>query len=768
MKKIFILTLCAFSIFNMTSCGISENSNKFEANQYIGEIGDNTGITKGQVAKIIALIFNTQKQIDDLNTENDIDWYTNYLLAVQNKGIFTEENTDKFKADDFITLKETQEIMDILDPEFATEISLTDSNYNKAISYNLFIEVLSKVLGNSDFDFTNYGISKKTAILVESQESNAIFIDEILKQTGYDLSKYTYQEISLLVKDGEVVALLEVLDLAPNFSNVYYTVNDNQLNILGNMDIIFDYNGNEKGSGFGNIIINDDNIAEIEPLEKLPTDTIRRFDTNTNLLYLENYGTIPLSEDFKFYNENNVLNKDYQFISGTNVTDFYVENGELKGAKMNELPIPYDIKVLLGGGTHNKIDIKHSGEFTFENSSTTKKFKNETATLTPDLDWFEDGEVLKVLGGEVNISFDGGAYTNYKGAIEIEVIDGKLVVVETSNMEEYLKGVVPHEMPSSFGESALEAQAICARSYAYNEFFINEYGHFGANITDSTASQVYSGSETTSQAVSAVENTDGLCLVSGNKVAQTYFYSTSSGFGARDIEVWSFDGTFSGDGKSYLQGKQHGVVEAMPTNEEEWLEVLGDWDIEGYDENSPFYRWKVYFSKAQLEEILKSKLVEVYNDTKNKIKVKTGDSDYVDEAPTDLGNLKNIFVAQRGESGVVEILQIEFTNKTVQVATENTIRKCLVPRKMTVGDEIYLQRKDGALVSTQTMLPSGFFAINEMYFEGELSGIALYGGGFGHGVGLSQYGAKELSDRGFTAEEILKQYYENVEVAKVF
>lgn len=779
MKKILIITLCALSMLT-TSCQLSENIKNIEINTILGEIGEDTGITRGQVAKIISMIFYTQEELNTFSIKedfSDIDnnsWCYKYIAGVQEKGIFLNENMkkNKFLENEFLTLDETQEIMDILAPELSTQINLTDENSSKAISYNLFIEMMAKAM-NIDtldkLDFSNYGIIQKTEILIESNENKAIFNDEILQQTGYDLSKYTYQEISFLTKENEIVALLEVVNLSPNFQNVYYMVYNDYLSILGNSDVVLNYNKNslDLGYGFGNITIDENNMAKVEPLEKLPHDTIRRFDKNTNTLYLENYGSIALSNNFNFYNEDNILEKDFQFIAGTNVTDFYISNGELAGAKVIEMPIPNNIKVLLGGGSHNQVKIKYSGDFTIENSIESKNFKNQEITLTPELEWFENGEIIDIISDEINISFDNSSYTNYKGIVQIEAIDGKLAVVETSDMEDYLKGVVPHEMPSSFGKSALEAQAICARSYAYNEFFINEYGNFGANITDTVASQVYSGSETTSQAVEAVDNTKGMCLVSGNKVAQTYFYSTSSGFGAKDVEVWSFDATFLGDGKSYLKGKQHGVEENMPSTEEEWLEVLKDWDIEGYDQNSPFYRWKVYFSKAQLEEILTAKLVEVANDTSYKVKVKTGDGDFINEIPVDLGALKNISVAQRGESGVVEILQAEFSNKTVQVATENAIRKCLVPKKMTVGDEIYLQRKDGALVSTQSMLPSGFFAINEMYFEGDFTGVAIYGGGFGHGVGLSQYGARELSERGFSAEEILKEYYEGVEVAKV-
>ena len=87
---------------------------------------------------------------------------------------------------------------------------------------------------------------------------------------------------------------------------------------------------------------------------------------------------------------------------------------------------------------------------------------------------------------------------------------------------------------------------------------------------------------------------------------------------------------------------------------------------------------------------------------------------------------------------------------------------------MTVGDSIYLQRKDGESLTGNTMLPSGFFAVQEMKnAEGKLTGIALYGGGNGHGVGMSQYGAKGMAEDGKTAEEILEHYYTGTTVQQV-
>lgn len=113
-------------------------------------------------------------------------------------------------------------------------------------------------------------------------------------------------------------------------------------------------------------------------------------------------------------------------------------------------------------------------------------------------------------------------------------------------------------------------------------------------------------------------------------------------------------------------------------------------------------------------------------------------------------------------------LELAFTKGTVRVRTEYAIRRVLSPTKISIGEDIYLQRKSGGSLTGNSILPSGFFAVKEMRNEeGALTGIALYGGGNGHGVGMSQYGAKKLAESGKTVAEILAHYFPGTTVQKV-
>jgi stage II sporulation protein D len=123
----------------------------------------------------------------------------------------------------------------------------------------------------------------------------------------------------------------------------------------------------------------------------------------------------------------------------------------------------------------------------------------------------------------------GGALTlnrAYRGKIQVDVVDGKLRAVNIVGLEQYLYGVVPSEMPSTWLPQALAAQAVAARSYALATRKI------GApyDAYSDTRSQMYLGLSSESPATTAaVIATRGQALFFGSKVATTFFYSTSGG-----------------------------------------------------------------------------------------------------------------------------------------------------------------------------------------------------------------------------------------------
>ncbi|NCC15595.1 MAG: SpoIID/LytB domain-containing protein [Clostridia bacterium] len=766
MKRLLIW-IVAFG-FLLSGCAsvpkIEENSQAPE-----GAIGDDIPITRGQAAKMLALAFYSTEEIENLPQDTSFpdvsqeDWAYPYINAAVELDFFSGDG-EGFRPDDDLVLWEAQILMDRVAPDYDKRMVLTDDNREMAVAYSLWIQIFEKALmaRRAEDSIYSYGIKKETQVLFDLGEEN-LFDRGIYGAEGYDLSTYVDEKITFWEKDGEIIGLLSVDEAVPTIENIYCHKEGEQIILTGGGQKAYAFEGAEFEDGLCNVTI-ENGKATVKEGAKLGGEVVKRVDDKA--IYLSSKGELQWAEGFRVYGQDLSCCNQNALICGTDLADFYVLDDKVMGAVIQKDVVPEKIRVLLGGGLQESISIKGAEGFSLSNGVGEKDFTSGEATLTADLAWFDHGIVT--VSGKVQLTFDTGEERTYSGLIEMERIGEKIAIINELDMEEYLLGVVPYEMPVRFGQAALEAQAICARSYAYNQFYANAYGEYGAHVTDTVASQVFMGADTAVEAQNAVTATAGMCVVDGDRVAQTYFYSTSCGFGTKDIDVWSADGTFSGAGKSYLQGQTYGVTQEMPKTEEEWLAFWQDWEIEGYDKESAWYRWKVYVSAGQLTEITEKTFSEVSVSNAALIKVKQADGSWKADTPKGLGKLTGMTIGERGEGGVIKILELDFENGAVQVLTENAIRKVLSPTKLTIGETVNLQRIGGGTLIGQKMLPSAFFAVKEMKNnEGKLTGIALYGGGCGHGVGLSQYGAKELAAQGLSGAEIVETYFPDTTVEKV-
>lgn len=123
----------------------------------------------------------------------------------------------------------------------------------------------------------------------------------------------------------------------------------------------------------------------------------------------------------------------------------------------------------------------------------------------------------------------------YRGILIIRNKDGKLIVINDVPMEDYIKGVVPSEMPSSWEIEALKAQAVAARSYALAN--LGKRAKYGYDLKDTPEDQAYNGaSAETSKTNTAVTDTTGIVLTYNTKVISAY-YSASAG-GKTNTNSW--------------------------------------------------------------------------------------------------------------------------------------------------------------------------------------------------------------------------------------
>ena len=773
MKRICFFLLILTSLF-WTGCGNAVTGEMAK----IGRIGDDLSISRAMAAKTMALTFYTKEELEGLEQVANFpdvpqtDPFYPYINGAVKLGLLSGDEDGNFYPEKDLTLIQAQALLDRLAPDYDSRMVLDESNQNMPVAYSLWIQLLQTALEAREEELSSYGITEETRVLLTAEESGGMFDNGYYGGAGLDLKPYKNTALRYWAKDGEILALLEVTDTTPTIENIYCTASGGTIRMeTGAGSVTRPYTG-QALDGICDITLSEGKATEAVQAAELGLCTVKR--VNGQEIYLAEQGLLSWADDFRIYDATGTewtSQKVSKLICGTEGANYYLKDGKVAGAIITQTVQPDHIRVLIGGAGQTKVTISSEGRFTLKSSEAEKAFSNgEQAVMTADLSWFDSGIVEAAPTGDnpLSVTFSDGTKRQYFGTVELERRQDGISVINELPLETYLRGVVPHDMPVDFGETALQAQAITARSYAYNQFYANSYCGYGAHLADTVASQVYLGADTAELSDAAIKATEGKCLTAGNEVVTTYFYSTSCGYGADAKEVWSANGTFTEESKPYLTGGTHGISTENPDTEEEWLAFWQDWEIEGYDDASPWYRWKTYFGAGQLTEITGAKLKEAAKSHPAHVEVLQEDGSWKAQTPEDLGRLTGISVAKRGESGVMEVLRLDYEKGSVQVKTEYTIRQVLSPTKMTIGDPIYLQRKDGESLTGNTILPSGFFAVKEMKnAEGKLTGVALYGGGNGHGVGMSQYGAKGMAEEGKTAEEILEHYYTGTTVQQV-
>lgn len=299
-------------------------------------------------------------------------------------------------------------------------------------------------------------------------------------------------------------------------------------------------------------------------------------------------------------------------------------------------------------------------------------------------------------------------------------------IVNVIELEDYLKGVVPNEMPVRFGLEALKAQAVAARNYvltprtqAYNEF----------NVVDSVASQVYFGANTEEDlATRAVMETNGVLALYNHEPILTLYSSTAGGYTESYSNAFSDNLTraFPSAPKPYLVAVPD-KEDFEPLDTEEKAKEFYSSKVPSYDMESPYYRWQKEWAAGELENILKKTLVA---------QSKTGFVSPAFREGDELGKINDIKVMKRGLSGKVIELDITTSKGCYRISKELVIRRVF--------------QKDGI------SLPSANVIFEKKLDDiGNVTDITAYGGGFGHGVGMSQFGAGYMGTK-------MKQPYYNI------
>jgi len=326
----------------------------------------------------------------------------------------------------------------------------------------------------------------------------------------------------------------------------------------------------------------------------------------------------------------------------------------------------------------------------------------------------------------------------YRGIFEIirtPKKTDKLSVINVLPLEEYLRGVVPNELPVSFGLEALKAQAVAARNYAIrprdkiNNLF---------DVCDSVQSQVYFGANTESPlSDQAIKETKGLLALYDGEPILALYSSTAGGYTENYENAFSEPGSekFPAKPLPYLKGKPD--IEGTPClNWEESARNFYTSSPQTFDSNSGYFRWTRSWTEGELRKELNQSLSKFS---------KSGLVTPAFEKGTDIGKIKNIEILSRGVSGKAIVL-------------------CITTEKgsWTVKKELLIRR---ILTNQGKALPSANIVLNLSFDDkGNLLKIEAVGGGLGHGVGMSQYGAGYMSKNGYTFDQILQHYYDGISI----
>lgn len=342
-------------------------------------------------------------------------------------------------------------------------------------------------------------------------------------------------------------------------------------------------------------------------------------------------------------------------------------------------------------------------------------------------------------GGVIGIKdlIRGGKQALYRGEFRIIALPNshnKFNLVNCLDVEYYLKGVVPCEMPVHFGLEALKAQAVAARVYSLTPRTKISRNY---DVVDSVASQVYHGFNRESDIANrAIDETHGLVALYDDNMIVAVFCSTAGGYTECYSETFSDPDSqqFPSKGKPYLIAKPD-LPEIKPLDNEEDAYKFYSTKPLSYDVHSPLYRWTRSWTKTELQNVLKNNLV---------VQSKSGFVEPKLHKAEDFGELQEIRVTQRGDSGKIVFMEIETDKKIYTVSKELVIRR--------------LFTKDGKA------LPSANVVFRyEKDEKGKWNEIIAYGGGFGHGCGMSQFGAMYMAkDCKMSFETILKHYYNGI------
>ena len=399
---------------------------------------------------------------------------------------------------------------------------------------------------------------------------------------------------------------------------------------------------------------------------------------------------------------------------------------------------------------------------------------NVTRTGTAEILFQFDGGDELALGVMPDVTGADAVRTwfkgyRYYGGFRYERIGGgDLTVVNIVDLETYIKGVVPYEMSSSWPLEALKVQAVCARSYAYINIHSGKHTSYHFDVCNTTDCQAYYGAGTNSSSYQATERTDQAVDETAGEYAWydgqviEAFYSSSHGGASESVyNVWGS----SLEQYPYLCG------------------VEDPYEADMASKNS-YSSWTVSYTSSELAQRLQARgynassgiasLTLTYSDLGNVIQVRVtyGNGESNDLKPTSIRSVfgvSSIRFTVNGQSvssgaGTSSSGGGLTANGSASLDSQGTYTVISGSGSLSQAglDGLYAISGSGSVTPAEDAASGGGSGTDtptgtQVTVSG--SSYIFQGSGNGHQLGLSQYGAWAMAERGFTYDEIIEFYY---------
>ncbi|MEG0951266.1 MAG: SpoIID/LytB domain-containing protein [Niameybacter sp.] len=745
-----------------------------------------TPCTKANIAKIVAYTLMEDTPLEDISEESL--WYSKYYTRLKEDPKFNF--FDEQEAMEVMTYEEaTQFFVDILGEGYAVNVDATQDVSKKSMTLKQFLKGFEQALEHAGKkDLLHY---EELSILATSLTDSRLGAWQVLTDKGI----YGFEGLILdpcvgytlhaIVKNDEILGIVDTISATSKIQKCYVvavadgkaTLRVDEYELTYKNQII---TPNEIGK-ICTVTIQNGEVLSCEVLKEDLGDRILRM--TDDYIEFEIAGRLPYQK-LTLYDGTgtNTYTQLGQLFSGIKVS-YTMQNDCVQTLKVLEDQTTDEVRVLLSqdgvsGYTQENVQVTCEGGFVALYGDKKQEIASGEVWDASQITW-EIGKSKVTLMPKGESQLQVASMTRkekqptYKGALEVYKEEEGFTLVNKVDLESYIAGVIPSEMPTSYEKEALKAQAIAARSFTKSQQKSNKFLRYGAQLDDTVASQVYNHTPEDEASYAAAEATKGEVMLYNERIVNGNFFSTSAGYTANYGETWAIGEIFPSNTPSFLVARQQyvgeRVVEDLSSEKNAYtFFTTAPSEIDAFDQDAAWFRWQVHMSAEELEQVVNANIYKLTTNYPNMVKVKEGDNWVIGEIDN-IGAIKQIQVTKRGEGGNIMEMLVEGEKMTVKVGTEYLIRSLFAPvQKDATKDPIIVTRADGSEIKNMALLPSAFFSMDIHYEDtSTISEIDFYGGGYGHGVGMSQNGAQGMAKRGYTYKEILRHYYNGVTIEEL-